>query len=302
MVIVVVRRHDIPKKQNSYNHYIDGDLNILLVVIQAVVAVMCVEGCKHMGWVEYPNFSLETAKQWAPVNLFFCAMLFTGMASLSTNSVPMVTVFKNISNIMTTTGDYIFFGNRPEPLVMAAFGVMLTGAVAAAWNDISLTPIGLFWMLANCASTAGYVLYMKFATQQVQLSKFGMVFYNNILCTIFLLPVAFVLGQVKLLAHTDDIHTFDYAFKNIFAGLVGFFLNFASLNCVQATGPTTYAIVGSLNKIPVAFLGYILFDSVIDFDTWCYIAVSMFGGFLYSYAEIQKANKNRGTKGSVRKN
>ena len=30
---------------------------------------------------------------------------------------------------------------------------------------------------------------------------------------------------------------------------------------------------------------------------------TMFGGFLYSYAEIQKANnKNRGTKGSVRKN
>lgn len=281
----------------SYNKYIDGDLNILLVVIQAIVAVACVEFSKRMGWVDYPDFSLDTAKQWAPVNLFFCAMLFTGMASLMTNSVPMVTVFKNISNIMTTTGDYVFFGNKPETLVMAAFGVMLLGAVAAAWNDISLTVNGLFWMLANCASTAGYVLYMKHATQHVKLSKFGMVFYNNVLCTLFLLPVAFFMGQVKLMVHTDEIHTLDYAFKNFFAGFVGFFLNFASLNCVQSTGPTTYAIVGSLNKIPVAFLGYMLFDSVIDFDTWCYIAVSMCGGFLYSYAKIQSSRK----KGSVGK-
>jgi GDP-mannose transporter len=282
----------------SYNHYLDGDLNILLVVIQAIVAVVCVEFCKHMGWVEYPSFSLDTAKQWAPVNLFFCAMLFTGMASLMTNSVPMVTVFKNISNIMTTTGDYLWFGNAPEPLVIAAFGVMLTGALAAAWKDVSLTPIGLFWMLANCASTAGYVLYMKYATQHVQLSKFGMVFYNNILCTVFLLPVAFWLGQVKRLVHTDELHTLDYAWKNWFAGFVGFVLNFASLHCVAATGPTTYAIVGSLNKIPVAFLGYVLFDSVIDWDTWCYIAVSMCGGFLYSYAQILSSSR----KGSVRKN
>ena len=87
----------------SYNHLIEGDLNILLVVFQAVAAVICVEFSKFMGWVEYPNFNTQTARLWAPVNLFFCGMLFTGMASMQHNSVPMVTVFKNITNIMTST-------------------------------------------------------------------------------------------------------------------------------------------------------------------------------------------------------
>ena len=248
-----------------------------------------------MGWIEYPPINVDTAKQWAPVNLFFCGMLFTGMASLQTNSVPMVTVFKNITNVMTTAGDYFLFGNKPEMLVGAAFGVMLLGAVAAAWNDISVTTTGLFWMLANCVCTSGYVLYMKFATQHVKLSKFGMVLINNVLCTVFLLPVALVMGQVNLVSETPQLHTIDYAFKNLFAGFVGFFLNFASLNCVQATGPTTYAILGSLNKVPVAFLGYALFDSVIDSETWCYIAVSLCGGFLYSYAKIQ-TSRSKGSK------
>lgn len=226
------------KHSHSYNHLIDGELNILLVVFQAVVAVICVEFSKMMGWVDYPPLTLDVAKGWAPVNLFFCGMLFTGMASLASNSVPMVTVFKNVTNILTTAGDFFFFGSQPEPLVLAAFGVMLFGAVAAAWNDITVTSTGLFWMAANCLTTSGYVLYMKHATQHVQLSKFGMVFVNNVLCVAFLLPAAFVLGEVGTFLGSARIHNWGYLSKNFWAGFVGFFLNFASLNCVQATGPT----------------------------------------------------------------
>ncbi|OEU09349.1 putative GDP-mannose transporter [Fragilariopsis cylindrus CCMP1102] len=278
---------------SSYNHLIDGDLNILLVVIQAIVAVFAVEGCKRLGWVDYPSFSFETAKEWAPVNIFFCLMLFTGMSSLQYNSVPMVTIFKNVSNITTAVGDYYCFGNKPEPLVVVAFGIMLSGAVAAASNDLSLSPMGILWMIGNCVSASGYVLYMKHATEKVKLSKFGMVFYNNVLCVVFLLPVAIAMGQTTVFFTTPAIHTPDYAMKNLFAGLVGFLLNFASLSCVATSGPTTYVTIGSLNKIPVAILGYYIFDSVISQETWFFIAVSMCGGFLYSYAKLISSSSPR---------
>lgn len=271
----------------SYNHLIEGDLNVLLVVFQAIVAVIAVESSKKMGWVEYPSFSIKTAKQWAPVNLFFCAMLFTGMASLQHNSVPMVTIFKNITNIVVTAGDFYFFGSQTESLVLVAFGVMLAGAIFAAKNDVAFTGIGLLWMIINCVATAGYILYMKFATKTVKLSKFGMVFYNNVLCSVFLLPITLMNGEMTLFWETGAIHTSDYVAKNTFAGFVGFFLNFASLNCVANTGATTYAIVGSLTKVPTAILGWILFDAIITPQTWFFIGVSMCGGFLYSYAKIR---------------
>eukprot|EP00531_Pseudo-nitzschia_arenysensis_P015786 CAMPEP_0116136670 /NCGR_PEP_ID=MMETSP0329-20121206/11851_1 /TAXON_ID=697910 /ORGANISM="Pseudo-nitzschia arenysensis, Strain B593" /LENGTH=346 /DNA_ID=CAMNT_0003631559 /DNA_START=184 /DNA_END=1221 /DNA_ORIENTATION=- len=253
---------------SSYNNLINGDLNVLLVVFQAIVAVLAVKICHRLGWVEIPPFSMETASQWAPVNIFFCGMLFTGMASLQYNSVPMVTIFKNVSNITTSIGDYYFFGNKPENLVIVAFGIMLLGAIAAAWNDISITPQGLWWMALNCLTASGYVLYMKRATASINLTKFGMVFYNNVLCVCFLLPVAMAMGQTKLIWNSDALHTWDYFWVNMFAGVVGFMLNFASLQCVDAAGPTTYVTIGSLNKIPVAFLGYWLFDSAISQETW----------------------------------
>jgi GDP-mannose transporter len=237
----------------SYNHLIDGTLNIFIVVFQAIVAVVCVEFCKRMKWVEYPPLTLETARNWAPMNIFFCLMLFTGIASLQYNSVPMVTIFKNIT----------------------------------------ISFVGIFWMLLNCVATAGYVLYMKFATKHVKLSKFGMVYVNNVLCVVFLLPAAIIMGEVRMFRTTPAIHSLDYLFKNLFAGMVGFLLNFASLNCVATTGPTTYAIVGSVSKVPTAILGYVLFQSVITLQTWMFIAVSMAGGFLFSYAKLQSADQQQ---------
>jgi len=274
---------------SSYNHLTKDDLDVLLVVFQALIAVAAVEFCKKMKWVEYPAFNLKTAREWAPVNIMFCLMLFTGMASLRVNSVPMVTIFKNITNIVCSVGDYFFFKSTVDRFVMASFGMMLFGALLAAGSEIEMNPAGIFWMIANCFSTAGYILYMKFATKNVKLTKFGMVFYNNVLCAFFLLPVSLLNGEISIFMRTGAIHTFDYFWKNGFAGFVGFFLNFASLNCVANTGPTTYAIVGSMNKIPITFLGYFMFNDLVTPEKWKYIAFSMCGGFLYSYAKIRSS-------------
>lgn len=279
---------------SSYNHLIKGDLNILLVVFQAITAVICVDLSKRAGWVDYPSFNIRTAQLWAPVNLLFCGMLFTGMASLEHNSVPMVTVFKNITNIMTTIGDRILYGASIEMLVIAAFSIMLAGAVMAARNDTNVTLTGLCWMLANCVCTSGYVLYLKFATKTVKLSKFGMVFYNNVLCTAFLFPVTLLNGEFATFIGTPALHTADYAMKNGFAGFVGFFLNFASLNCVAQTGPTTYAMIGSLNKIPIAIFGYLIFDHGISEETWTFISISLMGGVLYTIAKLRAGRRKSG--------
>jgi len=279
---------------SSYTHLFEGDLNILLVVFQAVAAVICVEFSKYMGWVDYPQFNFRTAQLWSPVNILFCGMLFTGMASLEHNSVPMVTVFKNITNIMTTIGDCILYGASVEILVIAAFGIMLAGAVMAARNDADVTQTGLFWMLANCVCTSGYVLYLKYATKSVKLSKFGMVFYNNVLCSVFLFPVTLMNGEFSTFLQTKALHTVDYAVKNAFAGFVGFFLNFASLNCVAQTGPTTYAMIGSLNKIPIAIFGYVIFDNAISEETWTFISISLLGGILYTIAKLREGKKKSG--------
>ncbi len=72
------------------------------------------------------------------------------------------------------------------PLCLASLSLSLlkrqTTDVAVVDVIVSLVRFwGYFWMSANCFATASYVLTMKFATRTMQLPKFGMVFYNNLI-------------------------------------------------------------------------------------------------------------------------
>lgn len=110
-------------------------------------------------------------------------------------------------------------------------------------------------MVMNCLCTAGYVLYMKHATKTVRLSKFGMVFYNNLLSLPILAAGAALRGEYATLAAADELHTVPYLTLSLYAGVVGFFLNLATLWCVSNNSATTYAVVGALNKVPLAIIG-----------------------------------------------
>ncbi|CAN0549551.1 unnamed protein product, partial [Ectocarpus sp. 8 AP-2014] len=89
-------------------------------------------------------------------------------------------------------GDWWFFQQAASWLVMFSMAVMVFGALFASYNDLDFNPWGYFWMVANCCTTAGYVLYMKHATKSIKLPRFGMVFYNNLLTTCLLTPAAFM--------------------------------------------------------------------------------------------------------------
>uniref|UniRef100_A0A7S2SW66 Sugar phosphate transporter domain-containing protein n=1 Tax=Rhizochromulina marina TaxID=1034831 RepID=A0A7S2SW66_9STRA len=266
------------------------DIPVLLVVMQCSFAVLLVEASRIMGIVSYQPFQSSVALRWLPVNLCFVVMLMTSFRSFKFLNVPIITVFKNLTNILIVAGDWYWHGQRITLGIIAAFGVMVVGAVFAAKNDVLFSFEGYCWMLGNCLSTASYVLYMKTATKSVDISKFGMVFYNNLLSVPLLLPLAFGLGEVDTaLANLDIITSLNFLFVNIVAGSMGFFLNLASLWCVSATSATTYALVGSVNKIPVALLGAFLFDAAISSQGAIYIGVSMCGGFIYSYVKLTES-------------
>ncbi|CAM9669631.1 unnamed protein product [Scytosiphon promiscuus] len=264
---------------------------------QCFVAVILVEASRMKGWVQYEPFNMATAMRWFPIAIFFCTMLLSSFLSMQYMNVPMVTVFKSLTNLIIVTGDYFWHKQVATPLVLLSLAVMTGGAVLASWSDIEFSAWGYFWMSANCFATASYVLTMKFATRTMKLPKFGMVFYNNLLGFLIMLPVAVCFGEVftfdsvgiEGFLDRQDLHTMKYLSINLFAGAAGFFLNFAALWCVGATSATTYAVVNTVNNFPVSILGYFLFPgSTITLKQAEFIVVNILGGFIYSAAKIKE--------------
>ena len=79
------------------------------------VALLCLFAAKKAmpTTVKFRSrFQRDVAVEWLPVNLLFCAMLMTGFLSLKALSVPMVTIFKNLTNVVILAGDWYFHGQN----------------------------------------------------------------------------------------------------------------------------------------------------------------------------------------------
>ena len=66
----------------------------------------------------------------------------------------------------------------------------------------------------------------------------------------------------------------------------------ASFYCMNYAGPTAYAIVGSLNKLPLTILGFILFNLETDWKNLLCISFTLLAGFVYSKAKLDEAKKS----------
>jgi GDP-mannose transporter len=107
-------------------------------------------------------------------------MIYTSAKSLQFLSVPVYTIFKNLTIIVTAYGEVLWFGGSVTPSALFSFGLMVLSSVVAAWADIqhalygsaeaqgleaaaalSTLNAGYAWMGLNVFCTAAYLLSMR---------------------------------------------------------------------------------------------------------------------------------------------
>ena len=231
--------------------------------------------CTHCRWVPKPEDDSISARR-----------------SLRFLAVPVVTIFKNMTNIITLAGAWYLYGESASAGIVCSLLLCVAGAVMAGVSDVAPSVEGYVWMVLNCVCTAAFVLYMR-AAVKMKLSVFEKAYYNNVLMLPMAASLALTLGEWPGAWQAEQWTWPAFSIAVAFSGAVGFFLNMASIWCVDMTGATTYAMVGALNKVPVTFIGYALFASPISSKQWFFIVLSLAGGLLYAYV---KASEGRGGK------
>jgi GDP-mannose transporter len=112
-------------------------------------------------------------------------MIYTGTWALKFLSIPVYTIFKNLTIIMIAYGEVLWFGGSVTPMALFSFGLMVVSSIIAAWADIqhaianygtghastqiSTLNAGYLWMMANCFCTSAYVLCMR---KRIKLTNF----------------------------------------------------------------------------------------------------------------------------------
>ncbi|RVD88163.1 uncharacterized protein DFL_002358 [Arthrobotrys flagrans] len=285
------------------------NLNFFLLIVQSTVCVVGIEICKRMKLITYRDFNMDEARKWLPISLLLVGMIYTGSKALQFLSIPVYTIFKNLTIIMIAYGEVLWFGGSVTSMALLSFGLIVLSSVIAAWADIqaaltthghnsaeaasqiSTLNAGYLWMFINCLSTTAYVLGMRKRIKVTQFKDFDTTFYNNLLSIPVLLICTFLLEDWS----TENVNkNFPEETRNnlliamFISGLSSVFISYTSAWCVRVTSSTTYSMVGALNKLPIAVSGLIFFDAPVTFFSVTAIVVGFISGLVYSMAKIQQ--------------
>ncbi|EIW58713.1 UDP-galactose transporter [Trametes versicolor FP-101664 SS1] len=289
------------------------NMNFLLLCMQSSVCVACVFTVKRLGIISFRDFDMKDAKVWWPISVMLVGVIYTGSKSLQYLSIPVYTIFKNLTIILIAYGEVIWFGGRVTGLTLVSFILMVASSIIAAWADISdalaigdpavaeaayglasvtgvvsKMNIGYFWMFLNCATSAAYVLTMRKRIKLTGFSDWDTMFYNNLL-SIPVLAVASIVAEnwgYENLVRNFPPETRDFLlFAIAFSGAAAVGISYTTAWCIRATSSTTYSMVGALNKLPVAASGMIFFGDRVTFGSVTAVSVGFFAGLVYAVAK-----------------
>ncbi|XP_027368646.1 GDP-mannose transporter GONST1 isoform X2 [Abrus precatorius] len=244
----------------------DFNAGISLMLYQNFISVVIVSMLSLLGLVSTEPLTWRLIKVWMPVNVIFVGMLVTSMFSLKYINVAMVTVLKNVTNVITALGEMYLFSKHHDGRVWAALFLMLT--------------------LRRVMDTA------KQVTKSGNLNEFSMVLLNNTLSLPLGIFLIIVFNEMDYLLRTPLLRLPDFWLVMTFSGFLGLAISFTSMWFLHQTGATTYSLVGSLNKIPLSIAGIFLFKVPTSLENSASIFFGLLAGVFFARAKIRERSQS----------
>lgn len=277
----------------------DFNAGISLMFYQNFVSVLIVSMLSILGIISTEPLTWRLIKVWLPVNVIFVGMLVTSMFSLRYINVAMVTVLKNVTNVITAVGEMYLFSKHHDNRVWVALFLMIISAISGGFTDLAFHAVGYTWQIINCFLTASYSLTLrrvmdtaKQVTKSGNLNEFTMVLLNNTLSLPLGLLLIFVFNEADYLSRTPLLRLPTFWLVMTLSGFLGLAISFTSMWFLHQTGATTYSLVGSLNKIPLSVAGILLFKVPTSLENSASILFGLLAGVFFARAKVRERSQS----------
>lgn len=280
------------------------NLNFFLLAVQSLVCLAVIGTLKTFGVINYRQFNKDEAKKWSPIAFLLVGMIYTSSKALQYLSIPVYTIFKNLTIILIAYGEVLWFGGSVTLMALSSFLLMVLSSIIACYGDSSAAKtaedtfslyLGYFWMFTNCFASASFVLIMRKRIKLTNFKDFDTMYYNNLLS----LPILLVLSLIfedwsagNVAVNFPESNRASTIIAMILSGASSVGISYCSAWCVRVTSSTTYSMVGALNKLPIALSGLIFFDAAVNFWSVSSIIVGFAAGLVYAVAK-QKQQKEQ---------
>lgn len=98
---------------------------------------------------------------------------FTGLAGTKSLNLPMLTVIRRFSIVLTMLAELVLLNVKPSAGVQLGVFLMVAGALVAALNDLAFDPYGYCYTMLNNVFTAANGVVSKQKVEEKELGVFG---------------------------------------------------------------------------------------------------------------------------------
>ncbi|KAG0141975.1 hypothetical protein CROQUDRAFT_50931 [Cronartium quercuum f. sp. fusiforme G11] len=157
-------------------------------------------------------------------------------------------------------------------------------------NFHSTDNLGILLGILSSLMTAIHSIIIK-KSLEITKSTIELTFYNNLLSSIFLIPLIFITNEpIKFLQLIqlggNPLKTF--LIGTIITGIFGFLICLAGFISIKVTSPVTHMISSSIRGVIQTFLGIFLFNEIVTINRWIGICFILLGSGLYTFSKDQE--------------
>uniref|UniRef100_A0A0N4ZBK9 UDENN domain-containing protein n=1 Tax=Parastrongyloides trichosuri TaxID=131310 RepID=A0A0N4ZBK9_PARTI len=244
-----------------------------------------------------PKCDYSTVRKIFPLPLIYLVNLITGLGGTQKINLPMFTVLRRFSILMTMLLEFALLKVKPSFAVKVSVFLMILGSIVAAVNDLAFDAYGYILIFMNDLCTAANGVYMKKKLDTKELGQNGLLYFNAFFMIIPTIIFAYVTDDTKNLVEyytTEDI-TISVVICFIISCVCGFILNYSLVLCTHYNSALTTCCVGTLKNLFVTYVGmFSSGDYVFSLANFIGVNISVSGSLLYTYVTFKsKEVKNR---------
>lgn len=226
-----------------------------LGVGQMATTLVVLYVAKKSKTIQFQDFDRSILTKIFPLPLLYVGNHITGLASTKKLSLPMFTVLRKFTILMTMILEvFILRKTFPKRLVYSVMAIVL-GAMIAASSDLAFDVEGYTFILLNDAFTAASSVYTKKKLGTEGLGKYGVLFYNALIIIIPTVVASAFTGDLNEAVTFEDWVQATFIVCFLMSCFMGFVLMYSIVLCSYYNSALTTAVVGAIKNVAVAYIG-----------------------------------------------
>ncbi|XP_066567323.1 nucleotide sugar transporter SLC35D2 isoform X2 [Amia ocellicauda] len=250
---------------------------LFLGICQMATTILVLYTAKLTQTISFPDFDRNIPYKIFPLPLLYVGNHVTGLASTKKLSLPMFTVLRKFTILMT---------------------MILESRLLS--SDLAFDFEGYIFIFLNDLFTAASGVYTKKKLDSSEgLGKYGVLFYNACFIIIPTILASLYTGDLQKAIAFDHWMKYTFVCHFLLSCILGFVLMYSIVLCSHYNSALTTTVVGAIKNVGVAYIGmFVGGDYVFSFLNFIGLNICMSGGLTYSFFTF-RSNSRISTSTSV---